>query len=515
MQRELGRLVEAELVYQQGAIPQATYVFKHALIQDTAYESLLRGTRQGYHRRIAEVLTERFPETVENQPELLAHHYTQSGLNEQAIGYWQQAGERAIQRSAHVEAISHLTRGLSLLHTLPETPERRQREIALQLSLGVALITTKGFSVPEVRQTYTHALELCNQIGETPELGSVLAGLWTFYFTRAEYQTAWELGEQLLSLARHTRDQAPFLPVANSALGVTCLMRGELLSACAYLEQGVSLYQHAQHDTTSIRAMGVDAGPMALGYYGWALAYRGYPDLARMRVTEALTLAQEVSHPYTLARTLNYSAYIYQDCRDWPMVQTQAETVITLATEQRFTLVAALGSMMYGWALAMQGQGMEGIAHLRQGLTAWELNGTEATHPLNLALLAEAYGTVGQLGDGLVVLAEALTLVDKTGEHFYEAELHRLRGELLFLESSENQTEAESCFHQAISIAQNQQAKSWELRAATSLARLWKFQRKHQEAYGLLAPVYHWFTEGHDTADLIDARALLDELGGQ
>jgi predicted ATPase/class 3 adenylate cyclase len=512
LQASLAQLVEAELLYQRGRPPRARYVFKHALIQDVAYASLLRSTRQRVHLQIAQLLEKQFPEAVETQPELLARHYTEAGLTEPAIGHWQRAGERAMQRSANAEAVSHLTRGLALLHTLPDTPERMQHELSIQIRRGVALITTKGFSAPEVRQTYTRALELCSQIEETPALRSVLAGLWTFYFTRAEYQTAWELGEQLLSLAQRTPDQASFLLVAHNALGIICFIRGELLSACTHIEQGVALSQLAQHDVTSMRAMGVDAGPQALGYYGWALAYRGYPDQARMRDTEALALAQELSHPYTLARVLNYSAYIYQCCREWSRVQTQAEAVITLASEQGFTLVSALGSIMHGWALAMQGQGREGIVQLRQGLAAWEASGTEATRPLYLALLAEAYGTVGQPVEGLAVLAEALTLVDKTGERFYAAELFRLKAELLLQRSSDHQPEAETCFHKALDLAGNQHAKCLELRAATSLARLWQAQGKRQEASELLAPVYGWFTEGFDTADLKDAKALLDEL---
>jgi predicted ATPase len=507
LQQKLGRLVEAEIVYQRGVPPQATYTFKHALIQDAAYQSLLKSTRHQYHQRIAQVLEERFPDMAQTQPELLAHHYTEAGLGGQAMGYWQRAGERALQGSANVEAVSHLTKGLEVLKTLPETPERAQQELDVQITLGSALMHTKGQATPEVEHAYTRARELCRQVGETPQLFSVLWGLRRFYFARAELQTARELAEQLLRLTQRLHTPA-FRVWAHQTLGSTLFFLGELAPARAHLEQGMVHYDPQQRSHAF--RYGQDAGVACLSLMARALWLLGYPDQALQRSHEALALAQELSHPASLAFAQDFAAMVYQLRREGQAAQKQAEAVMAHATGQGFPFRFAQGMMLYGWALAQQGQGEVGIAQICQGLVTHRATGAELARPYYLALLAEAYGARGQPEEGLRVLAEALAAVEKTEERFYEAELYRLRGELL--QAAGSGDEAEVWLQRALDVARRQQAKSLELRAAMSLARLWQQQGKRDEAHDLLAPVYHWFTEGFDTADLQEAKALLDAL---
>jgi predicted ATPase len=523
LQRRLRQLVEAELVYQQGVPPQATYLFKHALIQNAAYQSLLRTTRQQYHQRIAQVLAKRFPETVDTQPELLAHHYTEAGLIAQAVPYWQRAGQQAIEHSAHVEAISHLTRGLELLKALPDTPERTQQEFVLHLTLGAPLNTTKGPAAPEVEQAYARARELSQQVGETPQLFPALYGLWRVSLLRAELQTARELGEQLLRLAQSLQDPT-FLLEAHQALGVTLFYLGEFAPARLYLEQAIMLYNPQQHRSLAFR-FGEDIKVVCLAHTAIALWCLGYPAQALERIDESLTLGLELSHPHSLTFAHNFATAFHQLRLEVAAVQEQAEAGLMLAGEHGFPLWLAWGTMLRGWALAEQTQGEAGMAQMRAGLDAWRATGAELLRPYFLALLVEVCGKMGQVEEGLTLLAEALAVMHKSGEHLWEAELQRLQGELLLQASVQgpksgvfnphpirrmpHAEEAEAAFRQALAMARRQQAKSWELRAALSLSRLWQRQGKRAEAHELLTEVYGWFTEGFDTADLQEARALL------
>jgi predicted ATPase len=513
LHEELHRLVEAEIVYQRGMPPQSTYVFKHALIQDAAYESLLKSTRQHYHQRIAQVLESQFPETVEGQPELLAHHYTEAGLKEKAVHYWYHAGQSAIERSAHVEAISHLRQGLASLQTLPETPQRLQREVDMLISLGVSLLATKGYGAHEVGETYTRARQLCQHLEDPHQIFSVLRGLHSYYHVRAEYQTAHALGEQLLTLAQQVQDAAMFV-AARRALGTTLFWMGTVAAAHTHFTQGIALYDPQQYRASAL-LYAEDAGVVCHSFAAWALWSLGYPDQGLAQSQQAVTLAQQSAHPFSLGFALSRAVVFHQLRLEVPEAQEHAEATIVLATEQGFSQFRAFSSLLRGWTLVHQGQAQEGIAQITQGLTAYRATGAEVSRPYLLALLAEAHGILGEPEAGLAVLAEALTFMDTTGVHWYAPELYRLKGALLLQQSSDNQAEAEHCFQQALVVAQTQQAKSWELRAATSLARLWQQQGKSQEAHDLLAPVYHWFTEGFDTADLKDARALLDALGEQ
>jgi class 3 adenylate cyclase/predicted ATPase len=511
LQRELSRLVEAELLYQRGLPPQVTYMFKHALIQDTAYQSLLKSTRQQYHQRITQALEEQFPETAEAQPELLAHHYTEAGLIDQSVASWYKAGQRASERSAHVEAISHITKGLELLQTLPETPERTRREVDMLIVLGASLRATKSIAAPEVEQTYIRAHHLCQYLEEPQRLFPILRGLWNHYYIRAELQMAHTLGEQLLTFAQQVHDTAMLL-AAHRALGTTLMWLGAVALAHTHFTQGIALYDPPQHRTSAF-LYGEDAGVICHIFAAWTLWYLGYPDQGLVRSHEGLTLAQQIVYPFSLGFALVFAAMVHQFRCEGRVVRERAEAAISLAKEQGFPYFMACGALLRGWALAQQaGQAKEGIEQLQQGLIAFRATGAETLRPYWLALLAEAHGIIGQPEAGLAALAEALTLADTTGERWYEPELYRLKGAFLLQQSLDNQAEAENCFHQAIAIAQNQQAKSWELRASTSLARLWQSQGKRQEAHDLLALVYNWFTEGFDTADLKDTKAVLHEL---
>ncbi len=510
LQHELGRLVEAEIVYQRGLPPQATYSFKHALIQDAASASLLKSTRQHYHQRIAQVLESQFPEMVEAQPELLAHHYTEASLIEKAVHYWYHAGQKAIERSAHTETMTHLRQGLALLQRLPETPERLQHEVDIHISLGTSLCAAKGYAAPEVRETYTRARHLCQPLEDPQRLFPILRGLWHYYFGRVEYQTALTLGEQLLTLAQQVQNAA-MLVAAHRALGSTLFFMGEPATAHTHFTQSIALYDVQQHRAFAF-LHGEDAGVLCRVHGAWALWCLGYPEQGLTRIDEAVMLAQHLVHPYSLSSAFVGASEYHALRREGRAAQECAEIAIHLAKDQGFPFWMAVGALLRGWALAHQGQAQEGIAQIEQGLSALRATGAEIRRPRFLALLAEAYGTIGHQDKGLKELIEALTLADATGERVWEPELHRLKGALLLQQHADNQAEVEHCFQHAIRIAQNQQAKSWELRATTSLARLWQQQGKRQEAHDLLAPVYNWFTEGFDTADLKDAKALLHEL---
>ena len=509
LQRELGRLVDAELLYQRGLPPQATYVFKHALIQDAAYQSLLKSARQQYHQQIAQVLEEQFGETVATQPELVAHHYTEAGLHARAVDYWHKAGQRAIRRSANVEAIAHLQHGLDVLRHLPETPERTHRELTLLLPLGTVLMSTKGYGDPEVEQVYARAQHLCEQVGAASSLFPVLRGLCLFYAVRMELHTAWALGEQLLSMAQRQHD--PLLLVeAHRALGVISFWAADMTAATTHFEQGVHWYTPQQH-ARLVALYGHDAGVACLSWSAWALWWLGYPEQALARNAAALSLARQHAHPFSLAQALNWATWLHHFRRDGIATHAAAEAVLALATEQGFTMWNAHGTFLRGWSLLAQGQAA-GSAEMRQGLAAYQALGARAMIPYCCSLLAATAGQAWGTEAEEQVLTEALAVVHQTGERWVEAELYRLQGQLLLQQAVPDAQHSAMCLQKALSIARSQHAKSWELRAAISLARLWQQQGKRQEAHDLLAPVYHWFTEGFDTADLQDAKALLEAL---
>ena len=406
---------------------------------------------------------------------------------------------------------------LELLQTLPDSPARSQHELALQVALGVPLTATKSFAAPDVGKVWMRARELCEQMGDTPDLFPTLWGLWAFYITRAEHKTARELGEQLLHLAQSQHDSALLLE-AHYAMGFTLFHLGELAPGRTHLEHGTALYDSEQHQALAFSYGSFDPGVACLHFAAEDLWILGFPEQGLKTSHEALTLARELSHPNSLAFALYFVAMLHQFRGEGLAAQDRAEVFIALSTEQGFPFTLAEGTILRGWALAQQGQEVEGLRQLREGLADRQAMGAEVFQSYLLALLAETYGKGRQVEEGLSTVTEALVFVERTEERYYEAELYRLQGELTLQESkveshrSQVEEEAEECFQKAIDVARHQQAKSWELRAATSLARLWQQQGQQEEARALLAPVHNWFTEGFDTADLKDAKALLEEL---
>jgi len=513
LEQALGQLVASELVFQRGTPPEAMYSFKHALVQDTAYQSLLRSKRHQLHAKIARVMEERFPEIAEARPELLAHHFTEAGLASQAIVYRQRAGERDLRQSAYAEAISHLKQGLEVLEVLPDRPERVRQELDLRLTLGSALTATQGYAGQEVGKTYLRARELCRELGEAPpQLFPALHGLYRFYHVRGELQAAREAGEQLLKLATSVQDSGLFVE-ANRALGVSLFWLGDVTSALEYLEQGARLYQ-AQKQRSHASVFGTDPGVVCLSYGALALWHLGYPEQAYNRSREALALARSLSHHHSLALALVWAAWLHQFRREPQAARGHAEAAIAICSEQGFPLFMWMGAILRGWALVQEGCLEEGSVQMRQGLADLRATGAGLWQPTFLSLIAEADGRIGQAERGLEVLDEAMTFVDRNDERFYEAELHRLKGELLLVSTPADPLGAERSFRLALEIAERHKAKSIGLRAALSLARLRAKGGRQSEAHDLLAPIYGWFGEGFGTPDHKEAKALLDELCG-
>jgi predicted ATPase len=397
--RLLASLQGKEFLYEQPTFLEIEYTFKHALTLEVAYNSVLMDHRRILHERTAQAIERLYAEQVEEHCSDLAHHYSRSGNTQKAVDYLQLAGQQAVQRSANAEAITHLSAALALLHTLPDTPERAQRELTLQIAVGNVLIATKGYSVPEVGTAYNRARALCQQMGETPQLFPVLWGLWIFYLQRAELQTGRELAEQFLRLAQTAHDSA-LLVEAHSMLGLTLFLPGELASAQVHTEQGIALYDVAEHGSLAM-LYGEDPGVCGLCYGAAAQWHLGYPDRARKQIKAALTLAQELAHPHSLANALYWAAMLHQFRREETGAHRRAEALLALCTEHGFSFWLAAGAVLQGWALAVQGQEEEGITQLRQGLDTFRATGTAITQPHILALLAEATGKRGRQRMGL------------------------------------------------------------------------------------------------------------------
>jgi DNA-binding winged helix-turn-helix (wHTH) protein/tetratricopeptide (TPR) repeat protein len=509
-----GRFVRASGIetWPDGTIT-ACYTFIHALYHEVVYARVSAGQQVSLHQRIGHRKEAAYGAQVTTIAAELARHFECAKDTRRALTYRRHAADHAMQRSAYAEAIDHITQGLILLKALPDTPEHAQHVLAFQLMRGAAVSATQGYAVAEVEQTYSQARELGWQIGETSQLFTALSGLWRVSLVRGDLQASRALGEACLDLAQQTPDAA-LLVEAHYALGTTLCYLGDLVAAQEQAEQGVALYNIQQHHDLAVHYGGADPGVACHSYGAQVLWLRGYPDQAVQRNQEALDLARELSHPFSVIFALNQTLVLHQLRREKRAAQACAEEVIAYCTEQGFPQMLAMATILRGWAIAERGREHEGIAQMRCGLAA-NPPGTRLGYPPVLALLAEAYGTVGQFEEGLELLGEALALVRETEERWWEAELYRLKGELLSIAACGlrfAEWPPEACFHQAFDIARHQQAKSLELRAAISLARLWQSQGKRQDAYDLLAPVYNWFTEGFDTADLIDAKALLDEL---
>jgi len=512
LRRNLARLVDAGLLFVEDNPRGETYTFKHALIQDAAYGSLLRTTRLQYHRHIARALTEHFPATVETAPELLAHHYTEAGMMAEAVPCWLRAGQRALHASANPEAIAHLTTGLDLLADLPPGPERAGVELQFRLALGPAYMAIRGYAAPEVEACYQRARELCRELGDTPQLVPVLHGLWTYHIVRAQHTSALALGEQVLQLGAATNDDGLLLQ-GNMEVGWSHFFMGEPEQAREHLERVLALYDHERHSSHAF-TYGDNPATSARSVLASVLWLLGYPDQALRCSEENLAiLRSRVQHPYSVAFGFTLAAFLRQYLGDPPAARALAEEAVVISEAHGLAYMDAMASMFEGWARTREGELDEGMAQMRRGLAAQVATGAELARPYWLWLLAEACQRTGAAREGLALLDDADAAVEHAHDRYWEAEIHRLRGQLLLATAEPTApAAAEACYRRALEVARRQGARSLELRAAVSLSRLWQAAGRHDEARELLAPIYERFTEGLDHPDLREAAALLDEL---
>ncbi len=513
LSRELDRqhhLVGAQGVQRLGRQRLSLYRFQHNLFQKYLYNNLDQVERSYLHEDVGNVLEELYGDQAQEIAVQLARHFQEAGMTEKAVHYLSLAGEKAARLSAYEEAITLLSKGLEVLQTLPESPERAGQELQLHIALGTPLALAKGFAAPEVAENYAQARELCRQVEETPQLFPVLFGLFRFYHVRVELQTAHELGEQLLHLAQQVGDPT-FLLQAHLALALTSYSRGDLASARAHFEQGLALYD-PQLQSSYPALFGHDPAVASHSFLAQVLWSLGYPDQALQESHESLALAEEIGQPFNLAWAQCFAAMIHQHRGEAQAARDRAEAAMALCIEHEFPQWLAMGRMIQGWVLAEQGPAEReaGTLQIRQGLADWRATGAKLGLPAFLAPLVELYWRLGQTEEGLSTVAEGLEAAARHGEHWWEPELHRLKGELLLLQGDE--ARAEDSFQHAIEVARRQQAKSLELRATVSLCRLWRKQGKREEARQMLAEIYGWFTEGFDTPDLKEVKALLEEL---
>jgi class 3 adenylate cyclase/predicted ATPase len=505
----LAQLVTAELIFRRGTPPDAEYTFKHALVQDAAYSTLLRSSRQQLHARIAATLESRFPEIAAAEPAILAQHCTEAGLAENAIRYWLKAGQQSIARCAMTEAVAQLRKGLDLLSSTPDGTARQEQELDLQIALGRAVNATKGPAAPETGEAFARARQLCEKLDQPPQLLPILIGQWLYRMVRAELEQCEGHAQEVRHLSE-VRSDVMWKCFGSFVNGMPCFYLGKFIDGRVHLENGLSHW-----DPTFRASWATPDDPYvgAMLHLSKTLLYLGYVDQARLRCDEALAEARRLS-PYNLVFVLCHAWY-----GDWasegmesaPTMLQSAEKVLVICAEQGFPMWSAVGNIMRGWCLGAAGQAAESISLVSKGVADVSATGCNLVVPFVLMVLAQVYGKAGQPEEGLSRLVEAVKLVEATQERWAEAEMHRLRGALLL--SMSKHAEAENSYRQALSVAQRQSAKFWELRAAMSMARLWRDQGKGTEARDLLAPVYGWFTEGFDTRDLKEAKALLDQLG--
>ena len=509
LQADLARLAASELVFQSGTPPDAVYTFKHALVQETAYETLLRNARQQLHRRIAEALEAQLPELMESQPELFARHYTEARLVEKSVFYWGKAARRSVARSAMAEAAVQFQKGLDQLALLPDQVARHRQELEFCAALGAVLQAVKGFSAPETGQAYARARELWEQLGAPSQFLHIPRGQSVYYATRGQFELALRMDEDLLHLSRQRNDIAR-LVLAHYSTGRTLMFTGSLSSSRSHLEEALALHAPSSQGPLVDQA-GVDPYANSQAILGSVLFCLGYPDQALARSNAAISEARTLGHQPSLAVTLAFGARLLLLIGDNSVLGERAAQLIAVSTEQSFEYWRALGTIYRGWAKINYGEVTEGVFLLRSGSTAYGATGAAAWAPFHLGLQARAVEIAGQVEEAALLVDEALQIVERTGERWFAAELNRHKGKLLLRQG--HPEAAEELYCKALSIAAEQEAKLWELRAAVSLGRLRRDQGRRTQALDLLAPVYGWFTEGFDTPDLKEAKALLDELG--
>jgi class 3 adenylate cyclase/predicted ATPase len=510
LQAALARLVSSELVFQRGRPPDAVYSFKHALVQDAAHGSLLRSTRQRLHAQIAEALEAYSPELMDSQPELFAQHYQEAGLVEKSVAYWGRAGRRSTTRSAMAEAVAQFRKGLDQLALLPVSPEHQQQELEFHSAVGAALQAVKGLAAPEAGEAYARARILWEQLGSPSEFLRVPYGQSIYHMNRGELDLAQRLGEDLLRLSGQRNDPAG-LVLGHLSFARTLMLSGRFASSRSHLGEVLALYDPISHRSL-VQQVLLDPQVFSQASLGIVLFCLGYPDQALAQSNAAIVEARRVAHLPSLTVTLAWAALLLSLVGENAALGERVDQLVAVAAEQGLLLWRAHGTILCGCVKVKNGDVAEGISLLRDGSAAYRATGAETWMPSYIAFLARAYEIAGQMEDALTHLDDALQIVERTGERWLEAELHRQRGQLLLQQG--NPEAAEQLYRKALSIAREQEAKLWELRAAVSLARLRRDQDRHAEARDLLAPIYGWFTEGFDTPDLKDAKALLDELEG-
>ena len=512
LRQRLDRLVEAGLIFRRGIPPRASYVFKHALVQDAAYNTLLRDRRQELHATIGFALERRFPSLVEQHPSLAAHHFGAGGLAEQAAVYWCRAGRKSVARSALVEAVSQLRRGLLNLGEVPVTPKRESLEIDLQVTLAAALMGVKGFAHPDVIAAFERARELIVGSAAAGTLlhFSVLYGLYAANFVGGRPRPALEQARTFLSLAQ-AQTQSGLLLMGHRIVGTVLALIGDYAEALTHLERAVAMYKPEEHQDLAFR-FGADIGVSALSSYALALWNRGYPDQARKAADEAISRARELPHAHSLAYALVVVGVTAISARWIAMVEDIANEVVALAQERSFAFFLGWGLTLQGWVMGQRGHGAQAVERVRQGLAATAATGGGNYRPISLGLLAETLAISGEIENGLAALIDALALAESSGQTGTDAELHRLKGELLVNLATPDRSAAEACFNQALAIAKHQGARGFELRASVSLARLLSSTQRRRAAYEVLAPAYASFAEGFATPELEAARMLLEEL---
>jgi predicted ATPase/class 3 adenylate cyclase len=514
----LDRLFHAGLLYRQGVPPHTTYLFKHALVQDAAYDTLLREPRRALHARIAETLESQFAEMAENQPELLARHCTEAGLTEKAANLWGKAARRSLEHSALVEAAAQFTRALSQIATLPATPALRREEIKLQVALITPLIHVKGFAAPETKAAAERArllIEHAEALGERPEdpllLFSVLYGFWVASNVEFNGDLMRERAAQFLALAEKQGATVPLM-VGHRIMGTSLLETGDIAQGRAHYNQALTLYDPAEHRPLATR-FGTDAEVSILSFRSRAMWLLGYPEAALADADQALKHAREIGQAATLMQALNHTTmFVHIPCGSYRAAKAALQEVIALADEKGALWWNVFGTMNEACVLALTGKAANAVQMITSGIAAWRSTGTTVFIPWYLSNLTRAHADLGQFDAAWRCIGEAMTAVETTKETWSEAELNRMAGEIALMSPEPDAAKAEAYFERALAVARQQQAKSWELRAAMSMARLWRDQGKRDQARDLLAPVYGWFTEGFDTRDLKEAKTLLDEL---
>jgi class 3 adenylate cyclase/predicted ATPase len=510
LQTALGRLVASELVFQRGTPPDAVYAFKHALVQDAAHGSLLRSSRQQLHAQIAEALEAHSPELMDSQPELLAQHYAEAALVEKSVVCWGKAGRRSAARSAMAEAATQFQKGLDQLGLLSDNPERQRQELEFRSSLGAALAAVKGYAAPETGRAYARARELWEQLGSPAEFLQVPYGQSVYYMGRGELDLAQRLDEDLLRLSRERNDYAG-LVLGHLSSGRDLMLVGRFTLSRSHFEEVIALYDPNFHRSLSHHDANYPR-VSSQAYSAIVLFCLGFPDQALAQSSAAIAEALRMAHPPSLALSLSLGTLPLALVGDSLALDKRADQLVKVATEQGFPVWRAVGTVHRGWVMVGNGDVAEGISLLRSGSAAYRATGTEMWTTHFLALQARACEIGGQNEDALTMLDEALQIVERTGARWLAAELERLKGQLLLRQG--HFEAAEELYRKALSIAEEQKAKLWELRAAVSLARLRRDQGRRAEARDLLAPVYDWFTEGFDTPDLKEAKALVAELEG-